>query len=190
LKHVKQWLMALGALSTMNAACAARVIDQGQGPTATTPSALAMRLRDLPAANENNAAVVLTSDMDPDSLMLFFSPDGQTCSAPALPPFFLGGDPPAGPCDATNPRWQTILVIPPALDQFGMINLGDPRITEYAQEVLQGCGYGSRVGSGAMWSGTVDLVSSDAASLTLTLSGGVNAMVTVIDGDYVAQRCP
>jgi hypothetical protein len=141
-----------------------------------------MRWGSLPAGT---VVPVSPVDHDPDSLVLLFSPDGQTCSEPVLPPFSAS----LAPCDATNPRWQTILVIPPALAQPGVVDLGDPRTAEYAQEVIGGCGVGTRVGPGTMWTGTLDIESSDASSVKLTLSGGVTAMETVIDGDYTALRC-
>jgi len=197
---MKVWMTALGALMLVSAACKPLVINGGGGgeggsasnssatggAAVSTPSALAMRLADLPA---DSFDLLLETDpsqppTDPDTLVLVFTSTDMSCSAPLTPP--LQGE--CGP----SLFWQLALFVPPALQGSGPIDLEAEHVYFYARELFPGnpdmCAGGTGAGPGEP--GTLVIDSSDPSALTLTLSGGVTAMGETIDGTYVAASCP
>jgi hypothetical protein len=122
---------------------------------------------------------------DPDALVLLFASKAQQCAAP-----WFNGTLQPPPCTAPG-WWQAALLVPPDLDRPGPVDLSDPWIAWAATEVFANCqGGGQEVSQGRV-GGTLDILSSDPGSLSVELSGGVNAVTfaTVIDGAYTVQRC-
>ena len=190
---MKRWITALGTLAMMSGGCAPTVLDpvHGEGgsssagtTTASGPGsstaldALAMRAGDLPSGSGP-----WPQTPDPDALVLFFASEAQSCSDP-----FINMPLNMVPSSSCDPYWQTALLIPPELDRAGLIDLRDPRIGWAASEVFASCaGQGGGVTPGTQ--GTLEILGSDATSVSVTLSGGVKSMMTVIDGSYSAKRC-
>ncbi|KYF52719.1 hypothetical protein BE08_13140 [Sorangium cellulosum] len=125
----------------------------------------------------------------PDSLVLFFSDSPQECSHPL--------NKPPTPCTAdTRQYWQVILVVPPELNRPGLIDLRDRRIRIYTAEVASNCtglltfSAGSSSSSGGEREKTLEIVSSDASSVSVTLDWGELPLGWAhVDGDYAAMYC-
>jgi hypothetical protein len=83
---------------------------------------------------------------------------------------------------------QMILMIPPALDRPGLIDLTDTRIGAYESVWESTCGGGS--GNTPGFRGTLEIVSSEATTLSVKLQVGVHqAGWPLLDGDYTVLRC-
>ncbi len=188
---MKGWIAILGAIALATAGCGNDlaldpiVVLPPSRPGA--PNALAMKgsqiaeafaggLANGPPWNDPEALVILVSDAPQDCASAKVSTD-------AIPPS----------------RWQSAYVIPQALDTTGPIDLQDCRIGRYDMSINcydDGlCGRG--LGQGQCESGTLDVTSSDATSVSFALQGAgifgtVNAdgsETSPVDGSYVAKRC-
>lgn len=194
---MKNWILALGALSVVGSGCSPVVLEPLQGtqspespavPATTSgggaggPTLLAMRGGDV-IWNANSSFSPENTEpwSNPDSLVLFFSIDPQECSAPVL----------ARRCTGAAPFWQLVIAIPPELDHPGSIDLQDYRINVYWAASLpdgtMACGNGEYLGP--LFAGTLEIISDGSTSLSVKLSDGVNVNGTVIDGDYTGQLC-
>jgi hypothetical protein len=124
----------------------------------------------------------LPPGVDPDALVFFFSSEPEACARPAV----------TLPCDATG-SWQMVVIVPPSLAQGRVVDLRDPGVLVYQGVVLDrmgsgGCGFGAGGGPGMV--GALTIVASDAATLTVTISGGLVTLGgDVLDGAYTAIRC-
>jgi hypothetical protein len=201
---MKNWILALGALSLAGTACDPIVLEPLKGTqnavapvvsgggAASGSKLLAIRGGDVNWQN-NNAFVPWKDETwsDPDTLVLFFSADLQQCGNPVLPDRCLGA----------GPFWQAIFAIPPALARPGLIDLQDPRITvasstSFPDGTLQ-CGGGGFLGPGM--SGTFELSGDGSTSLSVkvmdvqvfgnSVVNGVDQGPIELDGDYLAEIC-
>jgi hypothetical protein len=122
---------------------------------------------------------------DPDALAIFFANEAQSCAAP-LGPIMPAGTPPYA-------FWQLALIVPPALDMPGTVDLSE--VPWYATEWAMGVPMGGDISggggfdSGAGMAGTMQIVSSGPASLTVTLEPGVMALDQSAAGTYTVGRC-
>ncbi len=165
-------------------------------------SVLAMLVKDVPAGPGQGPGGSL-SDIaqmqvppDPDALVLLFSNQPQVCADPAI-----------GSVCSIAEVWQCALVVPPDLVRVGPVDLANPRISVYSWAYFGGGGEGVLCGGGGGGGGggpapggTLEIVSSDAGSVSVRVSGGVvgaegfimNGMMTptvIIDGAYTFPRC-
>ncbi|XYH95887.1 hypothetical protein ACMHYB_50195 [Sorangium sp. So ce1128] len=202
------------AVMLVNGGCAPIVLspvgeepeeEPGEEPPAR--SAIAVRFGDLLADPFNRE--VLMNGMQfqylphPDSLALFFSDPGQECSSQPL----IGRGPTGlDSTPATYAFWQIALFIPPELNRPGLIDLRDHRIATYMAVWEPSRGGGSSLGggnSGAMggvWEKTLEIVSSDANSVSVKLYWGTPPWRIEFNGepykpdmdlggDYTATYC-
>ncbi len=100
---------------------------------------------------------------------------------------------------ATVPSQQYILVIPPALDKPGLIDIPANDILSLTSVATPSCNGGGGGGGGG--SGTLNIVSSDDTTLSVVLSGTGPALstgstgqtsstdVSTFDGTYSVYRC-
>ncbi|WP_437954634.1 hypothetical protein WME76_24010 [Sorangium sp. So ce119] len=208
---MKRWITAVGALAMMNGGCDPIVFGPvepqptEEPPPPPSPNALAMRAGDWALSFEGR----VTSSLDyaqhllyppphPESLVLFLSDSVQECSRPLI-------HDPTQCVPASSQFWQVILVIPPELNRPGLIDLRDHRIRIYHGVLRPDCGgsFGFSPGSwGApgKWEKTIEIVSSDASSVSVKLdwgeldrrelaSGELPDVWGHIDGDYNATYC-
>jgi hypothetical protein len=177
------------------------VVEAGPNPT-EVHTALAMRYADVPA---NTLGQILGppdgSVTDPNALVLFFVNPGQQCSHPGIASTCPGQAPSATGMAtyATVPSQQYILVIPPALDQPGLIDIPANDILSLTSVATPSCNGGGGGGGGG--SGTLNIVSSDDTTLSVVLSGTGPALstgstgqtsstdVSTFDGTYSVYRC-
>ena len=166
----------------------------GGGPT----TAIAMLFKDVPNGPAGQPPADFSQgslsegSTDPSSLVLLFSNGPQTCDNPAI----------GAPCPSTL-MWQAAFVVPPDLVRVGLVDLGNPRIGWFSWQFVGSggqCGGGGGGGFGPGMKGTLDILSADASSLGVKLSGGVigasgftvdgvQQPTVVLDGSYVADRC-
>ena len=195
---MKNWILALAALTVVGSGCSPIVLEPLESHESLTP------IDDEGAAASSSLLAIRAGDAvwtykgsdfldgkpwtfgkpwsDPDSLVLFFSSDIQECSDPLLAPR----------CTSPAPFWQTVVVIPPELARPGLLELRDPRVIGYSRVTFFDgsidCGGGA--GLGPILSGTLEIISSGPSSLSVKLRDGVkNVDGTVLDGDYTAQLC-
>ncbi|WP_437321784.1 hypothetical protein [Sorangium sp. So ce385] len=211
---MEHWMTALAAaVVIVNAGCAPIVL----GPVEEEPleeepvekppsrSAVAVRYGDLLSDPYN--LQVLGNGMQwrrpphPDSLALFISDAAQECSLPLI------GRTPDGLADPPAPYafWQIAFFIPPELNRPGLIDLRDSRITSYgvvwepSRFGHASVGPGSSV-IGGVWEKTLEIVSSDASSVSVKLYWGLPAWQVELNGvpyepdvdfggDYTATFC-
>jgi hypothetical protein len=114
----------------------------------------------------------------PDSLVLMWSNAPESCSSPEI----------GGEC-ADAIVWQGSLVLPPDLVHVGTVDLSDPRISAFdvtfGNSVCAGGG-----GGGGAPGGTMDILSTDATSITVDLIDGIPgsaASFTYSDGTTVSS---
>jgi hypothetical protein len=145
------------------------------------PNAIAMKGNQL-----SNDSFMWSSDVgtpwnNPDALVLLMSNDPLDCRTPVVS------------TDVAPPsRWQTVLVIPPAIDTTGPIDLRDCRIGSYEMAVTCDPTYGAcgrEISSGNCFSGVLDVTSSDAMYVAFTLSGPSGSPHPPASGTYTALRC-
>jgi hypothetical protein len=108
-----------------------------------------------------------------------------------FPPSCAGGDP-APTCTSTL-TWQVSIGIPPALQVPGVLQLADKSLISFVSESgISGGSPGTcSGGGGTFWEGTLEIVSIDAGTIVVTLSGtSANGSDFVADGTYVAPICP
>lgn len=194
---MKRWLTALGALAMMNGGCAPIVLDPfgtgSEGAPAVVVSALAIRAGDAPPS--------LGYALDPDALVILLT-NGLTrgCAAPVGAPWGPTHEEPPPSCDGSTEFWRFTVVIPPDLDRPGLIDLASLRIFTHIQTWRDVCVGASGDGWGpGLFPGTLEIVSSDATSVSVTLrngtlQGGVAIMsptedLPAFEGEYTAQRC-
>ncbi|WP_437542344.1 hypothetical protein WME97_29610 [Sorangium sp. So ce367] len=115
----------------------------------------------------------------PDALVLYFSNAVDQCAQPVLD-LEAGVD-----CDKAG-TWQFILMIPPELNEPGLIDLAAMHIPFSKTVIFSGCGGAS--GSGPGHEGTLEIVSSDETSLFVKVRGAGDENWPV-DGDHTVQRC-
>ncbi|WP_437317583.1 hypothetical protein [Sorangium sp. So ce385] len=145
----------------------------GSGGSAADPDVIAMRAGDVSFPPDIEPLIPPADD--PDALVLFFSSVVQQCADPWV----------SVTCD-TAPIWQFILVVPAELLTDGLIDLSDSRISYYEELAYPGC-WGTGAG-GSGFRGTLEIVSSDDASLFVKLRGAANEDLS-LDGDYTVDRC-
>ncbi|WP_437672120.1 hypothetical protein [Sorangium sp. So ce131] len=194
---MKRWMMALGMLSMMNSGCELVVLDPFQGgwdepesssgfsssvasggsssASGVAPGSLnviAARAGDVPPGRTLVPGLL----SDPDALALFFSDSAQQCADPVV----------STACDDEF-AWQFILVLPPGLDTPGVVAPGTPGVywQEYERYPSPSCGGGG--GGGTPFGGTIEIVSIDATSLHVRVSG--TSRPRTIDGDHTVQLC-
>lgn len=203
---MKNWILALGALSVVGSACNPVVLD----PLKATPGAvipgdtttsgggnggrvvLAMRSGDINWQDPDDFHPDGVPWSNPDSLVLFFGTDAQECSNPVLVHRCLG----------SGPFWQEVFILPPELAHPGLINLIDPRIAQYSNAFWPNgttmCGSKGYWGKGR--SGTLELISDGLTTLSAKLAGvegvgsgavidGVDQGPLFIDGTYTGDLC-
>ena len=195
---MRVWMAAPCALAMLVcSACGVMVADGvggggGGGSTSTVtttttgtgmvvpPNAVAFRNGDVPGgpiADLNDP-----ESPDADALVLFFSNLPLSCSDPAPT---ISDSPP--PCEASD-TWWLGMAIPPDLAGGGLVDLQNTRIMEEASEAFDNCsGYGGRQTPGG--TGTLDILGSGSSALSVKLTGGVKAMMEVVDGSYSATWC-
>ncbi|WP_438023959.1 hypothetical protein [Sorangium sp. So ce233] len=214
---MKRWITAIGTVAMMNGGCDRIVLVPVEPQPAETeeeqpppsPNALAMRAGDwpLPRVVSPTFFTEFPSNLfdpppHPDALVLVFSESAQECSQPVLRP---SSELPAD--SGADPRyfWQVILVIPPELNQPGLVDLRDDRIGIYHGfwKPPYAGSIGTSPGSGMwrVWSTgatldwgksekTLEIVSSDASSVSVRLDWGEPPYDEgEIDGDYTATYC-
>ena len=188
---MKRWMTALGTLAVTltNASCAPVVLDavtvdgsegSAEGPGST--NVLAILYRDLPAPPAGVDGLVAP---DPDALLLMFGNLPETCAAPQI----------GGVCP-DQLEWQTTVVLPPELVRVGAVDLSDPRISSYTWTFYDTMCSGGGGGPSPL-GGTLDIVSTDAGSLTVNLIDGLPVLygfsgdpgVAVHPGTYTVPRC-
>ena len=193
-------VLALGVIALLCGGCNSIVIDplaavQTDDDDPETPiggvqgtDVIAMRMSQWnPAQNPSSYfQPSVTVETGPDDLVLFIGSHEQSCSQPVL-----WADPDADPliC-AVQTFWQTMLIIPAERVQPGVIDLADPSINGYEAIWMEECSGGSGSGPGIV-EGTLEIVSVDAASITVKLHK-TNPQSSFHDssGDYTAPFCP
>ncbi len=148
----------------------------GGNPTGGGPAANALAWK----ASDGTPGLV-SPEAVPDALVLSFGNVEQACGISS--PF----DPLSGPCVAAD-QWQLLLSIPPELNRPALIDLADPRIPWSYSIRMPNCGGGTGQGTGG-YMGTLEIVASDAASVTVKLRDVSPTTPPLFDGDYVAARC-
>ncbi|WP_437485576.1 hypothetical protein WME75_01230 [Sorangium sp. So ce1014] len=190
---MKRFIMALGMLAIASAGCDEIVFvpevdwtdppDPGPAPDPPpppeegdppVPGAVAMRAGDVPPD------FGFGTWEDPETTLLIFDSDAQECIPTLI----------EARCD-NAPIWQLILIIPSEIDMDmpGLIDLTDPRIgfRETLSENHSGCSFGRGAGFAGYHAGTLEIVSSDEASLFVKLRGA--GMRDQVNGDYTVERC-
>jgi hypothetical protein len=118
-------------------------------------------------------------DLDPNDLFLRISDVGVTCSSPTV----------ELPCGS---HWKATLVLPPALQQVGVYDLGSPEVMQYSSMSETGPVDGGPEdcwwGGGTFAGGTLEITAIDATHVDFVL----NALAPNSNpsGTYSAQRCP
>jgi hypothetical protein len=201
----------VAAIAAAPTACAPTVVDgtqpnetgqpnEGQtGANQGQPSAnqeqpssggLAILYKDMPSGPQDFpiSVPVPEGNVDPDTLVLLWSNQAETCASPRI-----------GCSDGF--AWQSILTIPPDLVQVGMVDMTDPRVQQFSFEFFDTMCSGG--GGGGPYSGgaSLEIVSMDASSITVTLSGGYAGTLpstvngtpypsVILDGNHTLARCP
>ncbi|MDC3961730.1 hypothetical protein [Polyangium jinanense] len=192
---MKHCMAALGTLAMMSSGCEAIVLGPvearhsetvvGPNPPDPHPNAIAMRVAELTLLPDTPHGVFEPQYQeipDPDALVLFFSDSLQECSQPVIE---SGTPVPA----CIDPFWQLFLVIPPELNRPGVIDLQDRRIFSYLGVSLPSCG-GATESYGHGFVGTLEIVESDATSVSVKLNTGtLPPPYPDVDGDYTATFC-
>jgi hypothetical protein len=158
---------------------------------------LAILAKDVPPtpASSPDPPVVFfpPTNGDPDALMLVFSSETLSCADP-----FIG-------CSGDS-TWEKIIALPSDLVRVGPIDLGNPRVTMTDWQLFNTgvgqCGGGGGGGFGVPSDPgkTLQITSTDAGSISVTLSGGVQAglggtvngmpiPIVSLDGSYTVSRC-
>jgi len=169
---MNRWMMALGTLVALtNVGCAPVVLDPvtqdpdggSSGADGGSPiSALAILAKDLPAVPSGSPAQIVGST-DPDALVLLFSNLPQACATGII----------GGVCP-DELEWQGIVILPSDLVRVGLVDLANPRIASFSFEYFDAaCSGGGGGGIGLPMSGTLEIVSTDAGSITVNLLGGI-----------------
>ena len=122
---------------------------------------------------------------DADTLVLLFASTPQSCANPEL-----------GVTCPDSLVWQTVLIVPQDLVRVGVVDLGNPRIAQ-VRWYFQSAGGSttcdsSIVNLGLGPGGTLELLATDATSLSIKLSGGVVGLQDpplILDGTYTVPRC-
>jgi hypothetical protein len=145
----------------------------GNGDTAAGQNALAIR-----------CAAGTGVPCDPGSTtgpmeVVIASGDTLTCADPSIP------------CTAN--AWQVSLVLQPAVQVPGTYSLSDPSINSLFMQVQGPAGGGCSGGGGGSLGGTLEIVSIDATSIEVTLSGltlpDMGGSLPQVDGTYDAPFC-
>jgi hypothetical protein len=209
---MKRWMTALGtlAVTVTSTKCAPVVIGGGSGGESsgsentvtgasgtggpTTPASttvIAILVKDLPTATNSTMPSLLNGpwgSQDPDALVLMFSNEPEPCASPTI----------GGVCSAQT-EWQSILVLPPDLVRVGLVDLANPRIAGVSFTYFDtSCSGGG--GGGQAPGGTMEIVSTDAGSITVNLIdgllgsagatfNGVPSPQVTLQGAYTASRC-
>jgi hypothetical protein len=189
--------LLVATIAASSTACAPTIVD-GTQPNQTNQAnegqpgseGLAILYKDLPAAPPGPPVAVPLGEgnVDPDTLVLLWSNQAETCATPRI-----------GCSDGH--AWQTALMIPPDLVKVGMVDLQDPRVQQFSVEYFDTMCSGG--GGGGQYAGnaSLEIVSMDTSSVTVTLGGGfaggldvtVNGTEyppTPLDGDHTLTRCP
>jgi hypothetical protein len=195
---MKRYLTAVGALALMNGGCHAVVLDPAQAAP-PNPSALAFRLGDLPGGVVPGQPFEVPP-VDPDTLVLFFSSQVETCEKPMV----------SLVCAETT-NWQSIVVVPPELDRVGTFDLAAPGVKRSGITAISPMPSSRAESTGCASTmdvfpdetpqlppdmGTLAIASTDATSLSVSLSGvGLRGALSSFDysisiaGSYAAHRC-
>jgi hypothetical protein len=194
---MKRWMMVLGAMAVMNSGCEEIVFNPIQnggwdGPPAPVvldddddadDGASAVHAIALRGSDVVPGSLYFTSSPPPwetpDALVLYFSNAVEQCAQPVI------DLEPGVDCDKAG-TWQFILMIPPELNEPGLIDLSAMHIPFSKTVLFSPCGGAG--GSGPGHQGTLEIVSSDETSLFVKVRGAGDENWPV-DGDYTVQRC-
>jgi hypothetical protein len=188
---VKPWIRGFAALAAGTVGCGSEVVLQpiglpasttagaGDGSSAVATTVIAMKGSDFAKDSFAWNGDTYAPWGDPDGLVLLFG-QGLDCSAPVVPAEVM---PPS--------RFQIVLVVPPAVDTAGPIDLQDYRVGAYQLDVscdgAGECGQALSSGNGA-W-GTLDIESSTPRAVDFVLDAFGGSPYPDVNGRYVATRC-
>lgn len=182
---------------TVGGTAADKFIEGGFDGTYTVPicatatpqndgTAIAMKYGETPGSNNSSAAVGSGNGsctgggnfIDSETLMLFVSNLGQTCT-----------DPYHASQGCIDSRYQLVLHIPVGQQTIGTFPLSgmDSVTIANPQNNPGGCSGGG----GTYWDGTISITAISAASVTFTLAGtaDIGSGFGSADGTYTAPRC-
>jgi hypothetical protein len=195
----------LGLLSLATAACTAEVISgnggsgsggstgtngQGGQEVSTAPctncvgtSAIAVTAAQLfgsSTSSSGQSGVTGSGGPDPSMLYLEIGSPAPTCAVP-MPPTACGAE-----------TFDVSIGIPAALQQAGMVSLGDPTLLSTFGETTGGPGSGCSGSGGSFTEGTLQIVSIDGQEVQFQLTGtlALGSGFPSVDGTYTAPRCP
>lgn len=153
----------------------------GVGGGAASYNALALyrsQVPDVSGGGENSTSTGGGTDLDPNDLFVIISNHGLTCVDPY------------GSYACGN--WRVAIVIPPALQVPGVLDLHSPELLNYSGFSVSGPDDGSGNcygGGGSFYDGTVEIVSLDATQVVVRFEGTDTSEFDV-DGVHTAIRCP
>jgi hypothetical protein len=188
---MKRWMTALGTLAVAitSSRCAPVVIDpvdadpDGGGEGAAPVTSLAMPIKDVGVSGAHLDTITRIDGenlSDPNALVLMFGNQPVSCTAPRI-----GID-----CSAPPSAWQGDIVLPSALVQVGPVDLADPSIAVYQFTNTTVCTDSEQIVS---LTGTLDIVSIDADSITVDLIDGFRVSPEsggLVEGTFTLARCP
>ncbi|WP_438038901.1 hypothetical protein [Sorangium sp. So ce128] len=146
----------------------------GSGSGPATAGAIALFRNEFPG--EPGSSSSAGPGTSPDDLFIIFGSPVSLCSDPS------------GTTGCDN--WQLGISIPPALQVPGIIDLSAPEVLFSTYTVTRSDrGDGCWSGDGSFRSGTMEIVSIDAAEIVVRLSGTDTHDIDA-NGEYTAARCP
>jgi hypothetical protein len=165
------------------------------GPTGSTGSsgsgdattAIAMLYKDLPA--DPTSPGVPIGGVDPNALVIAWSNAPEACAAPYATP------------SSTDLVWQGALVLPPEVLAVGTVDLASVGASAFTYIYFpDSAGGGGGGGGGPDASGTLEVVSIDATSITVNLvtpfaaspastANGTSYPSVMLQGTYTIPRC-
>ncbi|WP_437478964.1 hypothetical protein WME75_31645 [Sorangium sp. So ce1014] len=153
-------------------------VGSGGGGSAPTVGAIAFFRIDTPGEQPNDSGSSASVGGGPgtDPYDLFFAIGVPVSSCAEL---------------SSGPRcgdWQLGISIPPALQVPGIIDLSAPEVWSYYVASSPDSGGGCWSGEGDFVSGTLEIVSIDAAEVVLRLSG-TDTLHFNANGEHTAARC-
>ncbi|MGK3986533.1 hypothetical protein WME99_26040 [Sorangium sp. So ce136] len=153
-------------------------VGSGGGDSAPTAGAIALFRSEFPGEPSNDSASSSSvgggTGIDPYDLFIVFGAPVSSCADPTY----------AHGCD----NWQLGISIPPALQVPGIIDLSAPEQWSYYVVNSPDSGGGCSSGEGSFTSGTMEIVSIDAAEVVVRLSG-TDTHDFDANGEYTAARC-
>ncbi|MEP7119798.1 MAG: hypothetical protein ABJE95_02765 [Byssovorax sp.] len=129
----------------------------------------------LPSSFQSTAPVVFSgpeSD-DPATLYLFLGDATRSCADPWLR-------------DDCSDHLEMVITIPPSLQKPGTVKLGDNRLSSTLMVAIKA----AAVGASSYGIGTLEVVSLDASTITVKLTGTAQSGAPFLDGVYTVAICP